>query len=132
MYLLGMIRFGYPAKNLTLPASTNRTLRLAGVGDAEKIRGLIWENLASVETIVRWNAERGIRLFRIGQALIPFASHPAFPYDWVISSTCACAALARPWGLYPPSRTDSTRPDAYSFATAITARVIFRNPWSVT
>ena len=77
-----MIRFGYPAKNLTLPASTNRTLRLAGVGDAEKIRGLIWENLASVETIVRWNAERGIKLFRIGQALIPFASHPAFPYDW--------------------------------------------------
>jgi UV DNA damage endonuclease len=38
--------------------------------------------MLGVETIVRWNAERGIGLFRIGQGLIPFASHPAFPYDW--------------------------------------------------
>ncbi len=82
MYLLGMIRYGYPAQNLTLPATTNRTLRLASLADAEKVRALVWENLLGLETIVRWNAERGIRLFRIGQGLIPFASHPAFPYDW--------------------------------------------------
>nr|MDQ3318448.1 UV DNA damage repair endonuclease UvsE [Actinomycetota bacterium] len=68
--------------NLTLPATTNRTLRLAGLMDVEKVRGLVWENLLGLETIVRWNAERGISLFRIGQGLIPFASHPAFPYDW--------------------------------------------------
>lgn len=84
MYLLGMIRFGYPAQNLTLPATTNRTLRLAGLGDAEKVRALVWENLLGLETIIRWNAERGLGLFRIGQGLIPFASHPAFPYDWAI------------------------------------------------
>ena len=77
-----MIRYGYPAQNITLPATTNRTLRLAGLVDAEKVRGLVWENLLGLETIVRWNAERGISLFRIGQGLIPFASHPAFPYDW--------------------------------------------------
>jgi len=82
VYLLGMIRYGYPAQNITLPATTNRTLRLAGLVDAEKVRGLVWENLLGLETIVRWNAERGISLFRIGQGLIPFASHPAFPYDW--------------------------------------------------
>ena len=82
MYLLGMIRYGYPAQNLTLPATTNRTLRLASLADVEKVRALIWENMLGLETIVRWNAERGIRLFRIGQGLIPFASHPAFPYDW--------------------------------------------------
>ena len=82
MYLLGMIRYGYPAQNLTLPATTNRTLRLASLADAEKVRALVWENMLGLETIVRWNAERGIRLFRIGQSLIPFASHPAFPYDW--------------------------------------------------
>lgn len=82
MYLLGMIRYGYPAQNLTLPATTNRTLRLASLADAEKVRALVWENMFGLETIVRWNAERGIRLFRIGQGLIPFASHPAFPYDW--------------------------------------------------
>ena len=77
-----MIRYGYPAQNLTLPATTNRTLRLASLADAEKVRALVWENLLGLETIVRWNAERGIRLFRIGQGLIPFASHPSFPYDW--------------------------------------------------
>jgi len=82
VYLLGMIRYGYPAQNLTLPATTNRTLRLASLADAEKVRALVWENMFGLEIIVRWNAERGIRLFRIGQGLIPFASHPAFPYDW--------------------------------------------------
>ena len=77
-----MIRLGYPAQNLTIPASTNRTLRLANLGDAEKVRALAWENLLGLETILRWNAEHGVNLFRIGQSLIPFASHPAFPYDW--------------------------------------------------
>jgi UV DNA damage endonuclease len=77
-----MIRLGYPTQNLTIPASTNRTLRLAGLGDAEKVRALVWENLLGLETILRWNAEHGVPLFRIGQSLVPFASHPAFPYDW--------------------------------------------------
>ena len=77
-----MIRLGYPTQNLTIPASTNRTLRLAGLGDAEKVRAVVWENLLGLETILRWNAEHGVRLFRIGQSLVPFASHPAFPYDW--------------------------------------------------
>src|SRR5215204_2657210 len=43
---------------------------------------LVWENLLGLETILRWNAEHGVNLFRMGQSLIPFASHPAFPYDW--------------------------------------------------
>jgi UV DNA damage endonuclease len=77
-----VIRLGYPAQNLTIPASTNRTLQLANLGDAEKVRALVWENLLGLETILRWNAEHGINLFRMGQSLIPFASHPAFPYDW--------------------------------------------------
>jgi UV DNA damage endonuclease len=77
-----MIRLGYPAQNLTIPATTNRTLRLASLKDQEKLRGLVRDNISSLETILRWNAERGIGLFRIGQGLIPFASHPAFPYDW--------------------------------------------------
>jgi UV DNA damage endonuclease len=77
-----VIRLGYPAQNLTIPASTNRTLRLAKLGDAEKVRALVWANLLGLETILRWNAEHGVKLFRIGQSLIPFASHPAFPYDW--------------------------------------------------
>jgi UV DNA damage endonuclease len=77
-----MIRLGYPAQNLTIPATTNRTLRLASLKDVEKLRGIVRKNISGLETILRWNAERGIGLFRIGQGLIPFASHPAFPYDW--------------------------------------------------
>lgn len=77
-----MIRLGYPTQNLTIPASTNRTLRLASLADAGKVRDLVRENITGLKTILRWNAEHGIGLFRMGQALIPFASHPAFPYDW--------------------------------------------------
>ena len=77
-----MIRLGYPAQNLTIPAGTNHTCRLASLPDAEKVRALVWENITALETIIRWNAERGISLFRMGQAMVPFASHPGFPYDW--------------------------------------------------
>ncbi|MDQ3285770.1 MAG: UV DNA damage repair endonuclease UvsE, partial [Actinomycetota bacterium] len=65
-----MIRLGYPAQNSTIPASTNRTLRLANLGDAEKVRALVFENLLGLETILQWNAEHGVNLFRIGQSLI--------------------------------------------------------------
>jgi UV DNA damage endonuclease len=82
LYTCTVIRLGYPAQNLTIPATTNRTLRLASVPDVEKLQGLVRGNIDDLRTILRWNAERGISLFRIGQDLIPFASHPAFPYDW--------------------------------------------------
>jgi UV DNA damage endonuclease len=82
MYKEAMIRLGYPTKNLTIPASTNRTLRLSNLLDVERVQGLVRENIAGLRTIMRWNAERGVDLFRMGQSLIPFASHPAFPYDW--------------------------------------------------
>jgi UV DNA damage endonuclease len=77
-----VIRLGYPTQNLTIQAGTNRTCRLASLNNTEKVRGLIRENLAGLETILRWNAEHGVQLFRLGQSLIPFASHPQFPYDW--------------------------------------------------
>src|SRR5919202_1758181 len=77
-----MIRLGYPAQNLTIPATTNRTLRLASLSNVEKVRELVRANVADLMAILRWNAEAGIRLFRMGQNLIPFGSHPAFPYDW--------------------------------------------------
>ncbi|MEZ0322105.1 MAG: UV DNA damage repair endonuclease UvsE [Thermus sp.] len=76
-----MIRLGYPCENLTLKASTNHTLRLAALSEAQ-VRAKAEENLKDLERILRWNAAHGFSLFRIGQHLIPFASHPAFPYDW--------------------------------------------------
>ena len=82
LYTGVVIRLGYPTQNLTIPASTNRSLRLASLSDAERVRALVGENVADLKTILRWNAEHGAGLFRMGQNLIPFASHPAFPYDW--------------------------------------------------
>jgi UV DNA damage endonuclease len=82
VYKRSVIRLGYPTKNLTIPAGTNRTCRLANLHDAKKVRTLIRENIDGLKTVLRWNAERGIQLFRMGQAMIPFASHPDFPYDW--------------------------------------------------
>lgn len=77
-----MIRVGYATQNLTIPASTNRTLRLASLKDTDKVRNLVRENIYGLKTILRWNADHGVGLFRMGQSLIPFASHPDFPYDW--------------------------------------------------
>ena len=82
LYTAVVIRLGYPTQNLTIPASTNRTLRLANLTDTEKVRKLVRANVADLKIILRWNAEHGVGLFRMGQNLIPFASHPAFPYDW--------------------------------------------------
>jgi UV DNA damage endonuclease len=87
---------------LTIPATTNRTLRLASISDVEKLRGLVRGNIADLEAILRWNAERGISLFRMGQELIPFASHPAFPYDWEAEhgeELSGVGALARDLGI---------------------------------
>ncbi len=77
-----MIRFGYASQNLTIPATTGRTLRLVNLPDAERVRSIAGQNLSDLETIVRWNAAHGIGLFRMSQQVIPFASHPAFPYSW--------------------------------------------------
>jgi UV DNA damage endonuclease len=76
-----LLRLGYPCENRTLGATTNRTLRLDRL-TPERVLAKVEANFQDLERILRWNAEKGFRLFRIGQHLIPFASHPAFPYDW--------------------------------------------------
>ena len=76
------LRFGYPCQNETLSATTNRGIKLASIGDIERIQKKIGENLYDLKQMLLWNREMGIQLFRIGQHLIPFASHPSFPYEW--------------------------------------------------
>ncbi|MCS7038046.1 MAG: UV DNA damage repair endonuclease UvsE [Caldilineales bacterium] len=88
------MRLGYPCENLTLPASTNHTLRLASL-EPERIRQRVADNLRDMARILTWNAEHGIGLFRVGQHLIPFASHPDFPYDWEAEHGEALAELGR-------------------------------------
>lgn len=94
------MKLGYPCENLTLGATTNRSLRLASLSP-ERAREKAEANLRDLERILRWNAERGFALFRIGQGLIPFASHPRFPYDWEAAHAAELArlgALARALG----------------------------------
>lgn len=81
------IRFGYPCQNETLSATTNRSIKLASIGDIERIQGKIQDNLNDLEQMLLWNIDAGIRLFRIGQHLIPFASHTDFPYKWATYHT---------------------------------------------
>lgn len=76
------VRFGYPCQNLTLGLTTGHTLRLANADDAGRVQALVERNLSNLDRILRWNAAHGFRLFRISQQIVPFASHPAFPYDW--------------------------------------------------
>jgi UV DNA damage endonuclease len=82
LYTRIAIRFGYPTQNLTIPASTNRTLRLASLSNVEKVRELVRENVADLKTVLRWNTYYGVGLFRIGQNPIPFAKgHALVPMD---------------------------------------------------
>jgi UV DNA damage endonuclease len=76
------LRFGYASQNLTLPATTGRTMRLANVPDADRMRAVVEANLRDLEAILRWNRAHAMGLFRLSQQLIPFASHSDFPYDW--------------------------------------------------
>lgn len=77
-----MIRWGYPCENVTLNASTNHTLQLRNLCE-ERIREKFDQNLRDLWRMLEWNVKHGIALFRIGQHLVPFASHPLFPYDWL-------------------------------------------------
>jgi UV DNA damage endonuclease len=61
-----------------MPASTNRTLRLANLPDVEILKGLVRKNISDLKRILWWNAEHGVGLFRMEQNLIPFASHRHF------------------------------------------------------
>lgn len=60
MYHLHMIRLGYATQNLSIPASTNRSLRLANLADEKKLRTLIRDNISDLGKIIRWNSEHGV------------------------------------------------------------------------
>jgi UV DNA damage endonuclease len=76
------VHFGYVSQNLTLGVTTGHTLRLANLGDAARVQGVVDANVGALDAILRWDAAHDIPLFRVSSQLIPFASHPGFPYDW--------------------------------------------------
>jgi UV DNA damage endonuclease len=50
--------------------------------DPERLRELIEANLQGLEEILRFNEAREMRLFRLGNSFIPFASHPVNEVPW--------------------------------------------------
>lgn len=77
-----LLRVGYPCQNLSLKATTNHTIRHTSLRRREYVEAVVRRNLEDLDRILRWNARRGLRCFRVGQQLIPFASHPDFDVDW--------------------------------------------------
>ena len=75
-----MTRIGYACINTKLP-SPNRTCRLKNA-TPDKILELSSTNLEALQSIVEWNAARGIELFRISSDVIPFGSHPINQVPW--------------------------------------------------
>ena len=75
-----MIRIGYACINTKLDAP-NRTCRLKNA-TPEKLLELASANVAALQPILEWNAARGIELFRITSAVIPFGSHPINTVPW--------------------------------------------------
>lgn len=74
------MRVGYACVNTQLPSAA-RTTRLANA-TPERLSELAGENLLALEAILRWNADHGIRVFRITSNLVPFASHPVHGGAW--------------------------------------------------
>lgn len=76
------MRIGYPCICLGQEeARCQRTTVLRNATPA-RLRSLILANLEGLEAILRYNEERGFRLFRIGNAFIPFASHAVNEIPW--------------------------------------------------
>jgi UV DNA damage endonuclease len=87
-------RIGFPCVMSSLPLSTNHNFRLASLS-SEKLASTVERNLEEMETILEWMSDHGMKLFRIGSSLVPFASHPAMEYDWPEMAASRLAKIGR-------------------------------------
>jgi len=101
-----VLRLGYVGINLTLQGEKGgprlRSItakRLEPMAPRER-RPLLYQvarsNLKTLEAVIRWNREQGIRLFRITSDLVPLATHPvAAEWDWEADLAAEFADVAR-------------------------------------
>ncbi len=87
-------RLGYVAQSLELGIGAGHTCRVANASPA-RLSALIATNLEELDRIFRFNAARGIHVFRIGSSLVPLASHPVNRVRWWKDFARDFDALAR-------------------------------------
>jgi UV DNA damage endonuclease len=87
------MRVGYACVNTQLPSAA-RTMRLANA-TPERLREVTAANLDALETILRWNIDHDIRVFRISSNTIPFGSHPVNTVRWWEETAEQLAQLGR-------------------------------------
>jgi UV DNA damage endonuclease len=74
-------RLGYACLCLSLEHGSPRGTILRNASP-ERLRGLIARNLETLERVIVFNVEHGVRLFRISSDVIPFGSHPVNTMSW--------------------------------------------------
>lgn len=100
-----VLRLGYVGINLTLqgekggPRLRSITAKRLGPMAPRERRPLLYQvarsNLKTLEAVIRWNHQQGIKLFRITSDLVPLATHPvAAEWDWEEDLAAEFAAVA--------------------------------------
>lgn len=72
---------GYACLALAVPGTSIKKCLIRNA-DGTRLRDLISRNLRALETMVDYNRESGIRLYRISSDIIPFASSPVNDVPW--------------------------------------------------
>lgn len=75
------MRFGLFCSTYDNALSTNRTFKLTSLSK-ERLLDTVRQNLEDLPKILALCEEKDIRLFRLGNAIVPFASHPLFEEHW--------------------------------------------------
>ncbi|MFB6346572.1 MAG: UV DNA damage repair endonuclease UvsE [bacterium] len=75
-------RLGYPCIRVGSDPQTVKRCQLRNASP-ERLRQLIDRNLDRLKSVLEFNVENSISLFRIHSDTIPFASHPDVDFDWL-------------------------------------------------
>ncbi|MFW6323475.1 MAG: UV DNA damage repair endonuclease UvsE [Desulfovibrionales bacterium] len=116
-------RIGFACVTHALGLSTNHTLRLANISP-DRVRRTANRNLDDLEAILRWMDGNGLRLFRIGSSLVPFASHESLTWDWEPSVAKRLGRIGRMYG--PKGFRFSLHPGQYNVLNSINPDVVRR------